>query len=136
MGVSSHNTILLFDGVCNLCNQAVKFIIPRDPQRNFRFASLQSNTGQRLLQQYGLPSDTLNSVILLDNGKAYTKSSAALRVARKLGGIWSLLYVFIMVPRPLRDIIYNWVARNRYRWFGKRETCMLPPPDIGERFLK
>ncbi|AMA71839.1 MULTISPECIES: thiol-disulfide oxidoreductase DCC family protein [Aneurinibacillus] len=136
MGVSSHNTILLFDGVCNLCNQAVKFIIPRDPQRNFRFASLQSNTGQRLLQQYGLPSDTLNSVILLDNGKAYTKSSAALRVARKLGGIWSLLYVFIMVPRPLRDIIYNWVARNRYRWFGKLETCMLPPPDIGERFLK
>ncbi|MBN6186858.1 thiol-disulfide oxidoreductase DCC family protein [Aneurinibacillus sp. BA2021] len=126
---------LLFDGVCNLCNQAVLFIIKRDPEGSIRFASLQSDIGQELLKQHGLPAHGLDSIVLIEAGKAYTKSSAALRVARKLQQPWPLLYAFIWVPRPARDIVYSGIARNRYRWFGKRDQCMLPTPDIRKRFL-
>ena len=127
--------IVLFDGVCNLCNSAVLFVIRNDPKRRFRFAALQSPVGQALLTQYGLPTETLDSFVLIEKERAFTKSTAALRAARLLGYLWPLAFVFILVPRPLRDLCYNFIARNRYRMFGKRDACMLPNPDLNARFL-
>jgi predicted DCC family thiol-disulfide oxidoreductase YuxK len=124
--------VVLFDGVCNLCNGAVRFILARDPAARFRFASLQSDAARRLWGDGG-PAET---IVLLDAGKTYVKSTAALRIARGLRFPWPLLYAFVAVPRPVRDLIYDWVARHRYRWFGKRDTCMLPTPELRERFLE
>src|ERR1017187_4059456 len=124
--------VVLFDGVCNLCNGAVRFILARDPAARFRFASLQSDAARRLLGD-SAPSET---IVLLEAGKTCTKSTAALRIARGLRLPWPLLYAFIAVPRPLRDLVYDWVARHRYRWFGKRDTCMLPTPELRERFME
>ena len=124
--------VVLFDGVCNLCNGAVRFILARDPAARFRFASLQSDAARRLLGDGG-PAET---IVLLDAGKTYVKSTAALRIARGLRFPWPLLNAFVAVPRPVRDLIYDWVARHRYRWFGKRDTCMLPTPELRERFLE
>ncbi|MEQ8706464.1 MAG: thiol-disulfide oxidoreductase DCC family protein [Phaeodactylibacter sp.] len=132
---TTKHPILLFDGVCNLCNSSVQFIIERDPEARFRFASLQSEEGQGLLHTFGARLPDLSSVVLVQDGKLYARSEAALRVARQLKGGWALLYAFIVVPRPIRDAIYNWIARNRYRWFGKKEACMIPSPDIQSRFL-
>jgi predicted DCC family thiol-disulfide oxidoreductase YuxK len=125
----------LFDGVCNLCSRSVQFILKRDRRNLFRFASLQSPLGQSLLQGTGLPPDHLDSFVLVENNKVYTRSSGALRVCRKLGGAWPLLYVLMIIPRPLRDGIYNWIARRRYKWFGKKESCWLPSPEWKSRFL-
>ena len=130
-----HHPIILFDGVCNLCNRSVQFIIKRDKKGLFRFASLQGKAGHDLLQQYDLPYDTLYSFVLIENGKAYTRSTATLRVLRKLGGGWKLLYGLIILPPFLRNAIYNWIARNRYKWYGKREECMVPTPELKSRFL-
>lgn len=128
-------SVLLFDGVCNLCNSSVQFILARDPKAKFRFASLQSDEGQALLQEFeDRPSD-LSSVVLIEDGQLYTRSDAALRVARQLSGGWPLLYAFIVLPRALRDAVYDWIARNRYRWFGKRDSCMIPSPELRSRFL-
>ena len=127
--------IVLFDGVCNLCNSAVQFIIRHDKKNIFMFTSLQSDTGQKLLAQYDLPLNELNSFILIENNKAYTRSSGALRVIKKLKGLWPLLYGFIIVPKFIRDGVYNWVGRNRYKWFGKQEACMIPTPELKARFL-
>lgn len=127
--------IVLFDGVCNLCNRSVQFIIKRDHHKQFHFASLQGKTGQQLLAQFHLPADNLNSFILIENGTLYRKSSAALRVCRKLGGAWPLLYGFIIVPAFIRDAVYSLIAKNRYKWFGKTESCMIPAPGLKERFL-
>jgi len=127
--------ILLFDGVCNLCDSTVQFVIKRDPHAQFRFASLQSEKGQQLIQQYGIAND-LNSFILIDQDRCYSKSSAALRVMKNIKGPWRLLYGLIIVPRPIRDAGYDLIAKNRYKWFGKKEQCMLPSPDIRERFLE
>lgn len=127
--------VVLFDGVCNLCSGTVQFIIKRDKQARFRFASLQSAFGQQALQQNGLSTNELASFILLQNGKIYTKSTGALRVAKQLDGLWPFLYVFILVPPFIRNGIYNWVARNRYKWFGKQESCWLPTPDLKARFI-
>jgi predicted DCC family thiol-disulfide oxidoreductase YuxK len=127
--------IILFDGVCNLCNGSVDFIIRRDRCGIFRFASLQSAAGRALLQQHGLPPDTLDSVVLVDEAGVHARSTAALRIARKLGAAWPLAYAFIVVPRPLRDALYDFIAHRRYRWFGKRETCRLPSPAERDRFL-
>jgi len=121
--------------VCNLCSRSVQFILKRDRRGIFRFASLQSPTGQSFLPGSGLPTDALNSFVLLDNNKTYTRSSGALRVVKKLGFPWSLLYILRIIPRPVRDKVYDWIARNRYRWFGKKETCWLPRPEWKERFL-
>jgi predicted DCC family thiol-disulfide oxidoreductase YuxK len=126
------NKVVLFDGVCNLCNGAVRFIIARDPGARFRFASLQSDVGRRLLKDDGPPE----TIVLLEKGKIYSKSSAVLRIAWGLRFPWPLLYAFIVVPRPLRDLVYDWVARHRYRWFGKQETCLLPTPALRNRFLE
>ncbi len=127
--------VLLFDGVCNLCNTSVQFIIDKDPESKFNFASLQSDIGGELLKQFNLSNEQLDSVVLIKNDKAYTRSSAALQVLRTLGGAWSLLYGLIIIPKPIRDIIYDWVAKNRYKWFGKQESCWLPTPDLRARFL-
>jgi predicted DCC family thiol-disulfide oxidoreductase YuxK len=127
--------VVLFDGVCNLCTASVAFILARDPERRFRFASLQSDAGRRLLERHGLPPDELATVVVVADGRALTRSDAALRIARGLGGAWPVLGVLRVVPRPLRDAVYGVVARNRYRWFGRRESCMLPTPELRSRFL-
>lgn len=127
--------IILFDGVCNLCNQAVQYVIRHDPTSKFRFATLQGATGISLLNRYKLSTNDLNSFVLIDKGQAFTRSTAALNVARKLSGITKLLYGFIIVPRLIRDFVYKVIANNRYRWFGKKESCMIPTPDLSSRFL-
>lgn len=127
--------IVLFDGVCNLCNGSVQFLLKRDPEGRFRFAALQSDAGRSLLAEHGLDPDILSSVVLIEDGRIWKESSAALRIARHLPGAWKLLRVFAAVPRPLRDAVYRWIARNRYRWFGKTESCWLPTPELKARFL-
>ena len=133
---SSSNPIILFDGVCNLCNGTVQFILKRDKKKQFRFASLQGNFGQDILYKFGLPAGNPNSFILLEGEKIYTHSTGALRVFRHLGGIWKLLYAFIIVPRFIRDGVYNFIAANRYKWFGKKESCYIPSPALKNRFLE
>lgn len=130
------NPVILFDGVCNLCNAAVKYVIRHDRKGLFRFASLQGETGQKLLAKYALKQSDFNSFVLIDQDRAFTKSTAAIRAARKLSGIAKILGGFIFVPTFIRDGIYGWIAKNRYRWFGKKETCMIPTPELASRFLK
>jgi predicted DCC family thiol-disulfide oxidoreductase YuxK len=127
--------ILLFDGVCNLCNGSIQFVIEHDDERRFRFAPLQSEVAERLLEDVGYEDYDFDSFVLVDGEDYYTKSTAALRVASELGGYWSLLGGFRVVPRPLRDAVYDLVATYRYLVFGKRESCMIPTPDVRERFL-
>ncbi len=136
MGIEQDQHILLFDGVCNLCNRLVQFVIRRDPQGKFYFASLQSVRGQQLLQKHHLSTHDLDSFVYIRGNRCDTKSTAALHLFKELGGWWRLLYGFILFPRPLRDAVYNWIAKNRYRWFGKQETCMIPTPEMKKRFLK
>ena len=133
--LSTGNKIVLFDGVCNLCNNSVQFIIKRDRKKQFRFASLQGNFGQKFLKKHNLPADNFNSFILLEDEKVYTRSAGALRMLKHLGGGWSLFYAFMILPKFIRDVVYNWVARNRYKWFGKQDACMIPTPELKERFL-
>jgi predicted DCC family thiol-disulfide oxidoreductase YuxK len=126
--------IILFDGICNLCNSSVRFIIKRDPVGNFKFSSLQSKVGKKLLEKYRVRND-INSFILLENNHVYTKSSAALRVCMRLNSIWKIFIVFIIIPKPIRDYIYDFIANNRYKWFGKSDHCIIPSPDDKERFF-
>jgi len=126
--------VILFDGVCNLCDQSVQFILKRDPQGYFKFASFQNEAGQKLLKRYSLSTE-LNSFVLIENDKIYIKSSAALRVCRNLKGAWKMLSVLQIIPPILRDFFYDIVAKNRYDWFGKKESCMLPSPEWKKRFL-
>ncbi len=128
--------VVYFDGVCNLCNGAVNFLIDRDKNKKLTFASLQSEAGEDALRRYGLPSGEYDSFIFLnENGQLYQKSDAVLEVVKVLGGGWSLLYGFKIIPRSFRDWIYTQVAQNRYRWFGKRAECRLPTPELKARFL-
>ena len=126
--------IVLFDGVCNYCNAMVNFSIRHDPEKKFKYATLQSDIGQRLLAEHGIGKD-VDSVILIEDGKAYMHSTAGLRIVRKMSGIYSLCYVFIIVPAFIRDWAYELFAKYRYRLFGRTDTCMIPTPDIRERFL-
>jgi predicted DCC family thiol-disulfide oxidoreductase YuxK len=134
-GQMNTKPIILFDGVCNLCNGAVNFVIKRDKSSLIRFAALQSQSGQHLLEQYHLSTGIFNSFVLIEAGIVYTRSTAALKVCKKLTSFWPLMYGFIIVPKFIRDSIYNWIAKNRFRWFGKTEQCMIPAPGIMERFL-
>lgn len=127
--------LVLFDGVCNLCNASVRFIIDRDPEGVFCFAPLQSDVGQAWVARHHAEADPADSVVLIDADGYHTRSTAALRIARRLSLPWRLLYGFVVVPRPLRDALYAFIARNRYRWFGREETCRLPTPDEQARFL-
>jgi len=127
--------VVLFDGVCNLCNRSVQFIIKRDKKKKILFASLQGKMGQEVLKKFNLPADDFNSFILVQGDHIYTRSTAVLRMLKKLGRGWNFLYVFIIVPKFIRNAVYNWIARNRYKWYGKRDECMIPTPELRERFL-
>lgn len=127
--------IILFDGCCNLCNNAVQFTIRHDPEQVFTFCALQSDKGIHLQKLYGFDLPRYGTFILIENGQAYIKSTAALRVSRRLNGMISLLYGFIIVPPFIRNGVYDFIARNRYRWFGKQDTCMIPSPSQQSRFL-
>lgn len=127
--------VILFDGVCNLCNSSVNFIIDRDPKQKFSFAALQSDYGRARLLELGGDPDKLDSVVLVHKDRLYTKSRAALEVARRMRGLYPLAYVFIIIPPFIRNALYNWVARNRYRWFGERNECRMPTPELKSRFV-
>lgn len=127
--------ILLFDGVCNFCDQTVHFIICYDKKEIFKFAALQSNTGQELLKSFHLPTADFNSLVVVKGHRYYTKSTAALEICYSLGGAWKLLFIFKLIPRPIRDYVYDIIAKNRYKWFGKHDHCMIPKPEVRKRFL-
>lgn len=127
--------ILLFDGVCNLCNGIVQFTIKRDKKKKFKFASLQSPSGQSLLNQFNLPANNFDSFVYINGDNYFLKSSAALHVLKELGGSWKAFYAFMIIPKCIRDLFYDIIAKTRYKIFGKRSTCMVPTPDINQRFL-
>ncbi len=134
--MGENRKIILFDGVCNLCSWAVNFIIDHDPQGKFLFASLQSDIGQQLLQRAGHPNpEALDSVVLIEDGQWFAQSEAAVKIARHLSFPITLFKYGRLIPTPLRDSIYQWISRNRYRWFGKQEACQLPSPELKARFL-
>lgn len=128
--------IVLFDGVCNLCHGFVQFIVPRDTEGRFRFASLQSDVGRELLVDHGLEGHDLDSVVLIEGDDCYVKSGAVIRIAQLLGGVYRLLGPFRYLPRRLRDWVYDLVAEHRYRLFGRKEQCMMPTGNVQERFLE
>jgi len=127
--------IVLFDGVCNFCNASVNFVIERDKAGYFKFAPLQSEIGEELIAKHRIDTADTDSVIVVENDRAYTHSSGALRIAKQLDGIWSWTYAFIVVPKPIRDFAYRLFAKHRYRLFGKQDACMMPTPEIRARFL-
>lgn len=127
--------IILFDGVCNLCNGAITFIIQRDKKDIFRYAPLQSEIGKELAAKHHIDLDKVDSIILVTEDKAYSKSTAALRIAKQLSAGWPLLAIFLILPRFLRDAVYDFIAHNRYKWFGKKEACMIPTPELKSKFL-
>ncbi len=127
--------IILFDGVCNFCNSSVNFIIDRDATNYFKFGALQSDEGQVLLKKHNQSTVSYDTLMLIEGDMLYTRSTAALRIAKKLNGLWSLFYVFIIIPKFLRDPIYNLIAKNRYKMFGKKDTCRLPTPAERAKFL-
>ncbi len=129
------NPVVLFDGICNLCSSSVSFIIKHDRKRLFRFAPLQSNTGRKIIEESGFRKEGNDYLLLVEKGKIYTASTAALRIAGKLDGFWPLLRFFIIIPAPIRNFFYKFVARNRYKWFGKKDACMVPGESIREMFL-
>ncbi len=136
MEIPGNKKIILFDGVCNLCNGAVQFIIKHDKKDIFRFASLQSETGQQLVEERGLDPTEIDSIMLIEPGVAYyRKSTAALQISRDLSGGYRLLKSFLGIPEGLRDSIYDFIARNRYKWFGKKKQCMIPTPELKSKFL-
>jgi predicted DCC family thiol-disulfide oxidoreductase YuxK len=126
--------IIFFDGVCNLCNGAVNFIIDRDKNAYFTFAPLQSSAAEKYIPKSLI--EKTDSIILWDSGKIYSKSTAALKVAKKLDGLWKTFYSLMIFPKIIRDAVYNMIAKNRYKWFGKRQTCRMPSQDIKNRFLE
>ena len=129
------HSIILFDGVCNLCNGAVNFVIKRDPRNVFKFTPLQEKQGVLLLKKHAVDSRKLDSIMLIENGNVYIKSSAALRIARKMSNLWPLFFVLLIIPSFIRDGVYDFIAKNRYKWFGKKEQCIIPTPGLKEKFL-
>lgn len=128
--------IILFDGVCNLCNSAVTFVIQRDPKNRFMFAPLQSKSGERLVKQYHIDTASVDSIILIKNNTAYAKSTAALRIAQSLSGAWPVFSIFLIIPRFIRNWVYDYIAKNRYKWYGKKDACMIPTPELRDKFLE
>ncbi|MCD6067590.1 MAG: hypothetical protein K0S33_2416 [Bacteroidetes bacterium] len=127
--------IVLFDGVCNFCDASVQFVIAHEREPLLKFASLQSETGKSLLKKYGLDKQNIDSVVLITGGKAYTKSAAVLRLTKRMKGLYPLFFGFIIVPPFIRNAVYEWIARNRYKWYGKKESCMIPDPELRARFV-
>ncbi|MCB0371996.1 MAG: DUF393 domain-containing protein [Muricauda sp.] len=135
--MESGKKIILFDGVCNLCNSSVQFVIKRDKKDLFRYAALQSEVGKQLVGERHIDTRQVDSIILIEPGVAYyTKSDAALEIAKDLGGLWKMSAIFTWVPRSIRNAVYDFVARNRYKWFGKEEACMVPTPELKAKFLE
>jgi predicted DCC family thiol-disulfide oxidoreductase YuxK len=132
---ASVNNIVLFDGECNFCNNSVQFIIKRDRKAQFKFASIQSDVGEEIVRTFNVPAN-INSLILVEGNKCYFKSSAALRICKNLKGVWKLFYCLLIIPKSVRDYFYDIIAKNRYKWFGKKDRCMVPSPEIQNRFLK
>lgn len=135
MAATTPNHIILFDGVCNLCNKSVQFVIKRDKQAKFKFAALQSEAGQNLLKNHQLSQQNFDSVVYLHNNKVYERSTAALHILKELGGAWKLLYGFIIIPAFIRNKVYDAIAQNRYKIWGKQDSCIIPTPDLQKRFL-
>ena len=136
MEIEKEKKLILFDGVCNLCNRSIQFIIKRDKKDVFRYAALQSEIGQQLVAERGIDRLKVDSIILIEPNIAYyTKSTAALEIGKSFGGGWKLLALFEWIPRPIRDWVYDRVAKNRYRWFGKKQDCMIPTPELQAKFL-
>lgn len=135
MNKQSTHSIILFDGVCNLCNGAVNFVIKRDTGNVFKFTPLQEKQGVLLLKMHAVDTQKLDSIVLIENGNVYIKSSAALRIARKMSNLWPLFFVLLIIPSFIRDGVYDFIAKNRYKWFGKKEQCMIPTPGLREKFL-
>ena len=133
--MAEKHAIIFFDGVCNLCNGFVQFVIERDPEGYFQFSSLQSEAAKPYLQRCNISGEQLSSVVLIENETCYTQSTAALRILKKLGSGWTFFYAAIIFSKFLRDAVYGFIARNRYRWFGKQEACWLPTPELKSRFL-
>jgi predicted DCC family thiol-disulfide oxidoreductase YuxK len=133
--ITDQKKIILFDGVCNLCNTGVKFVIRHDKKKIFQFASLQSQSARQLLHAYGLQTEVVQSFIFIDQEKIYERSSATLHVLAYLPAPWKFLYGLIIIPKFIRDWTYDIVAKNRYKWFGKKEACWIPTPELAERFL-
>jgi predicted DCC family thiol-disulfide oxidoreductase YuxK len=127
--------IILFDGVCNFCNSSVNFIIRHDKKKRYKFAALQSDVGRMLSEKHGIDQSKIDSIILIENGNIFVKSSAILRITKNLNLLYPLLYVFIITPKFIRDGVYDFIAKNRYKWFGKKEACMIPSPEIKSRFI-
>lgn len=132
---SKDHKIILFDGVCNLCNGAVTYIIRRDKKNLFKFAALQSEIGQQLISKFNIDTSKVDSIILIDGEKHYEKSSAALRIAKYLSGAYPLLFGFMILPKFIRNAVYDYIAKNRYKWFGKKESCMIPTAELKSKFL-
>lgn len=130
-----HKTILLFDGYCNLCNSSVQFILKHEKNEELYFTSLQSEAGIEILKHYNIDVNKVDSLVLIEHNKAYVKSSAALRASKYLKGLYPLLLSFIIVPLFIRNFVYDFIARNRYKWYGKSDTCMIPDKQISHRFL-
>lgn len=131
----SKESIILFDGVCNLCNGVVNFVIKRDKKNSLQFAPLQSETAYVLLRKYKTQTLGMPSFVFIENGKVYTQSTGALKVCRHLSGAWPALYALLIVPQFIRDGVYKWIAKNRYKWFGKKDECMIPTPELRSKFL-
>jgi predicted DCC family thiol-disulfide oxidoreductase YuxK len=127
---------IFFDGYCNLCNSSVRFIIKRDKKNQFQFSSLQSELGQTILRENNLPDTNFNTLLLVKNGKVYTFSTAALTIAKELSGLWPLFYAAIIIPEKIRNVVYNYIAKNRYIWFGKKEQCDLYPLEMQKRIIQ
>ena len=130
-----YNAIILFDGVCNFCNSSVNFIIKRDKKNFFKFAAIQSDFARNFFKHNNLKSEDIESIFLIEGNRFYRKSAAVLRIARHLKGFWKLFYVFIIIPPAARDLFYDIIARNRYRWFGKKESCMVPDERVRQKFI-
>ena len=136
MSISKENSkVILFDGVCNLCNNSVKFIIKNDKRNIFKFAPLQSEYGINIQNRHNINTNEINSIILIDGEKIYTKSNAALHIAKGLNAPFFVFYIFIIIPVFIRNFIYDLIAKNRYKWFGKKENCRIPTPEGREKFL-
>ncbi|TVP44749.1 MAG: DUF393 domain-containing protein [Mongoliibacter sp.] len=136
MRIQDKFDIVMFDGVCNLCNDAVDFIIVRDKNDKFKFGALQDDKSKDILKGYKVKEDYLDSIILIRGDQIFYKSRAALEIAKNLSGLWPVTYAFIIIPAFVRDPIYDWIARNRYKWFGKRETCRFPSEEERAKFLE
>jgi len=130
----SNNPVIFFDGVCNLCNASVQFAIEHDRKNVFKFTALQGEYAKKILPQFSVDLNKIDSIVLVENKELYTKSTAALRIARRLSGLWPILYVFIIIPKFIRDWFYDFIAKNRYKWWGKQESCWVPTPDLQSKF--